>query len=463
MTIAIVSDTVQNRALVVVLLGVSAAVGPGCRSSAAAPDGGVEADGDAGPGPDATTRGRRSFDVVARLTPQLDGGAGVPFEGAFPATNAFTLVIDEDGGWVLGGGEGQAAFAPVTTSDGLTFRATRGFPVGIAGASCEGLVGVAYDTLDFTVNGSTLTGRATGAAMSSCGDCSFSEGFTAELLGAADVSAPIVTSDSTVVTDPFETFFVAASEPLPATAAAHLVDEAGNMTALQPVPLTAPPTSAPAFEVPDLPTIIGFEKPNVVLPPGESYAITADGLVDFAGNSDPTGIPLRFAVIAPAPLVPADGFESATGATLGGATVVTTGGPLAPITGTHSLYFGASGAPTVGTVAPGTRFLVRLALQAGDTVVRFAFRAVSMTGEVSAGEASIGSVGGQIATMPLPPAAPEPELVVGVGFESPVQTVTVPLPADATGEVVFGISTTTASCGLPVPPAGVLIDDLRAE
>jgi hypothetical protein len=396
--------------------------------------------------------GMRSFDVVARLTPQQDGGI---FINDFPATNKFTLVLDAAGLRLIAGAGGQVSVLAVTSADGRTFHVSDRFTAGLPGSGCAGIVGVDYETLDFTVNGTSLTGHARGGVTESCGDCQFSEAMTAELTGTADVTAPTLSANGSASLDPFGTFGFMASEPLPPTATAQLDDGAGHALALTPITLSGNTTLG-------IPVVIGFTKPNVVLQPGTGYSVTTSGLVDFAGNSGASGVPLRVAAFAPAPLVPEDGFESATGPTLGGGAVITSG-PVPPLSGTHSLYVGAMGAPSLGGVAPGTAFAVRLALQAGDTVVRFSYRTVSTAPGGFAGSIVVGSVGGtsasgSVSITAAPTIAQQPSLFVG-----DVQTLSIQLPADAANEVVVGIFVSDFSCGPRPAPAALLIDDLRAE
>jgi hypothetical protein len=203
--------------------------------------------------------------------------------------------------------------------------------------------------------------------------------------------------------------------------------------------------------------LVGFAKPAVVLKPGAEYTVTAEGLVDFAGNAGTPPAPRRVAAIAPAPLVPEDGFEQATGPSLGGASVVTANA----ITGTKSLYFGFSGAPSLGGVAPGGSLLVRLALQPSDRVVRFSYRIVGFDKEAAgpATFATIGSVGGQIVSQSIPYGGLYP---LGDVYLGPVELLVVPLPADAAGEIVVGLAT-QFTCGSVAHPGAMLVDELRAE
>src|SRR5262249_20188391 len=126
----------------------------------------------------------------------------------------------------------------------------------------------------------------------------------------------------------------------------------------------------------NVPIVIAFDKPDVVLPPGDGYSVAVDGLVDLAGNSGGSGTPPRLGSIDAGPLVPEDGFESVTGPTFGGAGVVRSG-PLLPIAGAQSLYVGDVSSPGHDLYLQGPQLLARLAMQPGDTKLRFTYRTVS--------------------------------------------------------------------------------------
>ena len=127
---------------------------------------------------------------------------------------------------------------------------------------------------------------------------------------------------------------------------------------------------------------------------GVGLSLAVDQIVDFAGLHASGDPPLRFAYFPTPPLVPQDGFESATGAQVGGATVVSDG-PLPPITGARSLYLGPVGVPAPSGVAVGAALHLRLAVQPGDTTLRFSYRVVSFQGRTFAGRdrSDVGSGG----------------------------------------------------------------------
>jgi hypothetical protein len=328
------------------------------------------------------------------------------------------------------------------------------------GSSCSGPTAFSYSSFDFTVNGTTLHGTAEGSLEVSCGDCEFNVPFTAALAGTADVTPPLLFATSGVVpADPFETFSVTTSEPLPATATARLSANDGSHVDLE-------PTIVPG----DLPLVIGFSKPNVVLPYGKGFVVAVDGLIDFAGHPGAADTPLRLTAFETPPLLPEDGFESApAGQQLGGATVISSGGALPPITGTRSVYIGAQGAPAPGGIAVGVALRARLMVQPGDKVLRFSYRIIARSpGFGFSGGVTLGSVGHSVAeSHSIPPAADSMQTTTLADGSVIVSTVIAPmeiaLPVDITDDLVVAFETSRLSCGLPLPPIGLLIDDLRVE
>ena len=157
------------------------------------------------------------------------------------------------------------------------------------------------------------------------------------------------------------------------------------MTASEPLPPDARPVlvgqtaTSPSCRRRTGPFVVTFNQPK--LPRySEQYRVALDGVVDFAGNAARTGSTtgdIRLTTRAAPPLAAEDGFESATGTSLGGAQIMSAAG--APvITGARSLYIPAtSGSSTPGSVLQQTQLALRLPLAPGDTVVRFAYRVVN--------------------------------------------------------------------------------------
>jgi len=420
----------------------------GCgKGTHAKPDGG---DGSLAT-PDAQAGWPRSFDVVAVLSG--DGST------ALPPTSRFTLVLDPGSGLAIAGANGRGAVITVTTDDTRRFRSSVQFYAQDENPNvCSGAEGVRYDGFDVTVTDAGLTGSATGAASISCGDCSFLVPFSATLSGVPDRTPPTLRAAGSALATPFDAFGVRASEPLPVTASARLVADDGATITLIPTVMTG-----------DVPLIVGFSKPDVVLRSGQGYAVTFDGLVDFAGLSDPGGPPLRVGAFPAAPIIPEDGFESVTGNTLGGAMVVTTGEALPTIAGSASLYVGQPGAPGLDA-SNGRSLLVKLARQPGDTRLRFSYRGVSVgTQPGFSGAIRVGSEGatpGPFESFPGVTGAPEMLTLTVAGspvYASAVATKDLELPVDATDEVLVSIVPNDFTCGPTRISSGLLIDDLRLE
>lgn len=438
----------------------------GCRqTSQATADGGEdgsvsdEPQSDA-PAPDGAMIGVRSFDVVAAISGAADA------EFVPPQTDRFTLVIDADARRAIAGGNGPAAVIGITSSDEKTFRSTGAFGVAVRGFSCAGFYVISYDSFEVTVTGDSLVGSASGKAkISLCGDCGARDiPFTATLTGLRDATPPALDVvdlggvPNPFPTTPFDDLYVRAREPLPISATARLVGDDGSTVDLVPQIIDG-----------EVPLVVGFTKPKVVLRTGRAYGIALGGLVDFAGLVDRSGVLVRYAGFAEAPTVAEDGFESVTDATFGGAMVMTTGGPLPAISGNTSLYVGTGISPGIDSPSWLT---ARLARQPGDTMLRFSYRMVA--GGSSTLSLRVGSEGAS----PLPnnfrlehtvPTPPTETIMLGGRQINlyPVDQGEVALPADATGDVLIVINSTPPRCPLPLggggPSGSVLIDDLRLE
>jgi hypothetical protein len=399
--------------------------------------------------------GLHSFDVVAGLSL---GGAVPPSN--LPPTAPFTLVLDSDANHAIVGAQGTAAVVPMGM-DGDK-RTLAKFSVGLPATQCSGASSIDFDSLSVTASSTSLTGTGAGNARVSCGDCEFMVPFMAGVEGGPDVTPPLLFSTS-IPTNPFQTFRFVASEPLLATSTARLTGE--DRTAIDLVPEIVPG---------DVPLVSSFDEPSVVLPTGVGLVIAIDQLVDFAGLHGATDTPLRFVVFPAAPLVPDAGFETTTDTTFGGATVVSDG-PLPPISGTRSVYFGGQATPAPGSVPVGKMLLVRLAVTPGVTKLAFSYRLViEETGSATvgfSGTVNVGSVGkapvfGRFTTAPPSTRTTWPSgITVDV---SDVATYELALPSDLGSEVLVDIEPPASGCGdtgpgFAPPPGGMLLDDLRLE
>ena len=413
----------------------------GCGAKAAGGDGGA---GEGGAFP-----ALLSLDVTASLKTPMPPAPTL----ALPDTSTFSLTLDAANKVIVAGGSAR----PVTT-DARTFFSASSFDVARASPGCMGLDSIRYDRLDFTVTGTSLAGHATGAAIF-LGPVGGSVGFTADLTGGPDTTAPFLVLRSSVTPfDPFVNLTMATSEPLPQGARARLVGVDGSSFDM-----------IPSVTDGVIPVVSGFDLPDVVLPPGTAYSVVADGLVDFAGNSGAPDAPLRLGAVADAPLAPEDGFESVTSSTFGGAGVVRLS-DLAPISGDQSLYVGGVGTPGHDIYMQGPELLVRLAMQPGDTKLRFTFRTVSAAfdARVFDGTVRVGSPGGKrsdrYVTFQAPPSSATVKFddgtTVAIGGD---QMLEVSLPPDAHDVVVVAIAARDQGCGAPSPAVGMIVDDMRLE
>lgn len=386
--------------------------------------------------------GLRAYTVTAVF--QRDGGGGT-----FPTSHAFTLTLDGDRRtWIAGAtAEGKSGtFEP--TAAGALHLGPMSFQIGV----CPGSTAL-YNDLTIAIDASDrLTGTGQGRVSVASGDILYTADATMILTGTRDVQPPTlgIAGDAT---DPFASFSLTASEPLPPSATAVLRAIDGET-----IPLS-PGGAAGTY-------VTLFQKPPQILRYGTQYQIVTDGLADFAGNAATGTGSLIFTTRPVPPLAAEDGFESVTGTAFGGVRVLS-GAGAPTITGAKSLYIPASrGATPTQPV-----LTVRLALAAGDSVVRFAYRTVRLSPTFpSPGAAwSVGSVGGGAAISALPTdagATTTGTIDGGAVTLGPLMTATLPLSVGAANEVVLQrtVQVPNASCTLPIPGIdGIIIDDLRAE
>jgi len=407
-----------------------------------------------GPGP---ITGRRSFLVTSTLTPQSDpSNRG---NVSLPATHTFTMVLDADRRIAILGssvGQGVGVFEPTATGGGGSQTAS--FSLGSGSAS--------YQTMDVTIAPSgTLTGTARGRGTAppttdTTGPSSVV--LSMSLAGVPDTQPPGFESSffGGAPVDPFASLTLVPTEPLPPETRLALMDLRGERIEIAPgsTQLTAAfsffPTQARMWRYSD------------------TYTLLLDGVVDFAGNARaPGGTPLAFTTAAAPILVAEDGFESAAGATLAGAQVLS-GAGAPTITGARSLYIGWLSSAFPPGRAEMTQLALRIPLDATDTVLRFSYRTVNpMTTSTGIAEPYylLGSEGGQTASLSLP-LDTGPTTTVTLGSTQvpagPVTTATFTLPAGAAaaGQLTF-IRRVHACCGnMPAPGVtGLILDDLRAE
>ena len=391
--------------------------------------------------------GVRLFVVASQL--QRDGGVGT-----FPSGHAFTMVVDGDRRTAIIGTSGEGAVHAVEPLAGGTLRIGGPLRFGLP-ASCAGS-SVTYDDFRFAVDArGGLSGTGRGQVLVISGDVGSSAPATMVLTGVADAEPPRL-SISGDVTDPFASFRVVSSEPLPPGATAVLRAANGETTELS--------TGGMAGSYVTL-----FQKPAQMLRYATQYSVVTGAIADFAGNAA-TGLgSLIFTTLPLPPLAAEDGFEGVATTTFGGVPVLS-GAGAPTISGAMSLYI----APVTGFGTTQPPLALRLQLTAGDSVIRFSYRMV-IPG-VASGPAfttgigfAVGSEGGTflVPTLPPDPSTVTTQTMIGGAQVSlgPIVTATFGVPTDATSEVVLTRTHSRFnSCGFPPPAsAGIIIDDLRVE
>jgi hypothetical protein len=398
--------------------------------------------------PDVGPASARSFIIEGKLA-ATPVNPGLPPAGA-PTAHQFTLRLDPVGKTITIGGNGGASRAPATTTDGETWSTKAPLKATVPGGFSCGSPQATYDAFSITVRGNELTGTAGGSMELFMGDVVYRYQVALMMTGRPDVEGPSFGADLDNV-DPLAGMFLKASEPLPAASTAALTLDPGVRVELTPfVPMDSGGV------------VTGFNKPDRALRYGASYALVVSPGSDLAGNAGRPSPALK--TLPPPPLAAEDGFEGA-GATLGGAQVVQA--PfLPPISGTRSAYL----APTGGGAQGSRRLTVRLAVAAGDKVVRFSLRPVfafQATAYPYGSAIRVAAPGGGIVAATLPGAeTPTVRHDTGGGQDlwlGKTVSLEVKLPADVKDEVVLDAAVGFIGCGLPAPVPGYLIDDLRVE
>ena len=272
---------------------------------------------DTGPAMDAgapVLMGRRSFVVTSTLTLHADGGS-LP-TGA-PQSHAFTVVADADSLTAFVGAGGSATSRPLElTATGFSILGS--FSISLPGCSSS----VSYDNLTLTLGaGGELAGIASGRVGWTPSGTDVGNAFAASmsLTAVNDTEAPVFGAASVAAdrTDPFSSFTLTASEPLPPDARPVLIGQSGDFAF---VASTTEASSSRSISQSCLATASSIASRSTVwwiLPatrPAQGRRLASD---------------IRFTTRAAPPLAAEDGFESATGASLGGAQVMpATGSPV---------------------------------------------------------------------------------------------------------------------------------------
>jgi hypothetical protein len=391
-----------------------------------------------------------AFTVTATLslTPAAGGSWGI-----FPRTHIFTAFVDAQALGFVAGAFGRNTAVDLSASGAGAFKTKSGLslPTLLRGP-CDAM-DVSYDELSFSIAGGRLTGTGRGKAFLCMGDlCSIAE-VTATLAGAPDVDPPTVLPPSDTIEPMGEALFVA-SEPL-AESAASLIGADGDVFALGAQISDGPPRFT-----------TGFVRSPLMLNWGTTYEITTEALTDFAGNMGVRAARPKVSTPPAPPFAAEDGFEAVEGPAFGGAGVVAAG----PLASTKSLAIVAGFSSPVFFPNAGSSVTLRLAVESGDTMVRFAAR-LATTYELSLGafrgQARVGVPGREVNVAAIP--RPTNTVTVnvpngGTYYLGPMTTIEVPLPLGTNPEVSFQVvAATTPHCGAPLPPVALVIDDLRVE
>jgi hypothetical protein len=389
------------------------------------------------------------FQVQGRLTLTPESPASASAIPSPPTEQDFLLFVDPRARSLVSFAPPYVDRASVTT-DGLSFAAAEDFIVGLPG-SCAGS-DVYYSSFRFTADASTgtLSGAATGLASLGVGDVAFSYKAALTFTGTRDLTGP--TMDLGVAVDPFHVPDLRASRPLPSDAIARLAS-AGEIIELLPLQTS-------------LELGLGFTLPLAPLPRyGTAYDVMVTYWEDLAGN---LGAPLAQLTTRGAPrLVAQEDFEN-PGLLSGDGTIVDAA-VLPPITGQRSAVL-AKGQSSLDPGFDSPHINARLQVFPGGTVVRFAARPFGRFATVFTSGITMkaGVPGGRVSMAVLPPSETTTSSTVqgptgslGLGD---VRTIEIPLPPGGDSEVVVDLySGAPESCGLPMPPVGYLIDDLRVE
>jgi hypothetical protein len=400
------------------------------------------------PALDVPFAGRRSFVVTAEV--YAAGGT------TSVTSHVFTMALDPGQRTAVLGVPGGGQFRPVEeTTAGFRIVGSLGFGVPVS-APCGG--SLQYDDFDFAVDasGGGMSGKGRGVLTTYDGADVLGQQVPATMVlrGVPDAAAPTLTlTASGDLADPWTPLWVVASEPLPERQ-------------MQPV-LRSASGDVIAFDSQDTPDpfVAVFAKPTRMLRFGEEYRVTFEGITDLAGNAPLPSAPPMFTTRAPPTLIPGDGFESVTDATLGGAQVLSgDGAPV--IAGARSLYIPP--AISLGPSGRQTQFLVRLSVASGQRVVRFESRTVNPSD--AAVSWIVAGIGGEIETATPAFEAGDPTAPATIDGTQvslgPTKTAEILLRPDARGEVVVArIATQGGRCGGPPPPPvpGAIIDNLRVE
>lgn len=390
-----------------------------------------------------------SFEVTATLS-FVDEH---PYGGTLPGSASFVLRLDGAPGQsvtaLLANDQGTVDGVFVRTDADLSMSEPIELPVEYGDYDPFGEPGITWDALilvledrDGDGNADVVTGTGSGILHYVLGDVEYQSAFMASIYGDRDVTPPTLgIAGNSEGLHVLEGLQVVASEPLQrgSTARAWLGDT--------PIELTAFPASG---------KYVRSFSSSVVLPFDAELRVEIDPVPqDLAGLAAESGELTARTMAGPA-LFAEDGFEGDPVALVGQAGVVSSVGTLPAIAGARSLL-----------VEPGDALTMRVPLSGGETRLRF--RARMLFEGTSSGcpthEMRIGAPGVDGLTRVNVRLGYDPLETTGDASwmtAGPIGEVQVPIPAGASGEVLFDIYD-TPPLAPPCPAVAYLIDELRAE
>jgi hypothetical protein len=425
----------------------------GRRDAGGPPDAGERRDAprrDADPEPDAGPSSpiRAGFEVTAQIDAERQR------EG-IPASQSFTVWIDEQNSTLVAGRAGQTAEVPLTAA-GEQLETTEAFSLPVdSDEDCAQVRSLQYMTLSLQPQGRTadgqperLTGTAEGRVNVIQGDVGEIVAFSASIDAPRDTTPPTLSAPEThhVV----DSIRIGASEPLPQGTQASLATADGSTT----IELIAKPQDG---------AVGRFVNEEAMLPFGASLTVQPDPELDDLEGTGPVEPAVTVQTIADPGLLPESGFETGDAPDRmylnGGAELVNSIGELPAIEGDRSLLLPEQ-----------SRATFRLDVDSGHTHVHASLR---LLGRYSSGAYFGGSLtayrmgSGTQRSAELEQQHPGTESVeTGAddwSHAGSAQQVRIPIP-EGEGDVVLDVRGSSSPCGGLAPaPAGLLLDEVRTQ
>jgi hypothetical protein len=392
-----------------------------------------------------------SFDVTATLSSTDDplGGVTIPYSMQFSVSLQDDSDKTVDVIWSSERGLDQVTFDRVDAE--LVQVEALDFLVGLSTEDTDSEARIVLESLRLALvdgdgdgNADTFTGSGTGSLYYVVGDVIDEYEFTVEVRGDPDVTPPELQVVNDGAVHVLDGLWIRASEPLQH---GTVVRAFHGDTA---IPLAPVPSIEEGY--------VWFFGTDAMLPFGADLRLEVEPAPrDLAGNVA-TSLP-ELTRTMPGPDTPfvEDGFEGDALAVVGGASVVTGVGTLPALSGARSLL-----------LVPGDTLTTSIPLTEGDTHLRLRGRLL-FESEATSGcpgfALRAGATGNNGRQSLLPLWSYEPVEATGDatwGVATPVIDLEMPLPANASGELVldvYDLAAVLTRC----PAVAMLIDDLRVE